>query len=313
MNEYDCVFSIRDFAQTRQLFEQEIGAQYIEEGSHQGGNKLRKFMGLVGRTHALARSIPEFDVAIGVGNTTTGVIAKSRRKASVSFDDNDRSANWLYSPFTDLAFWPDCIPEGTLRKQLFRKGAIYRYHGYKEDIYLADYEPDPSFLESLPFDKYVVVRPENLKAGYVDGTVSIVPQLLERLKDNGVNVLFLPRYESDRALALTYANIYIPDKAVNGLDACYYADAVLTGAGTMAREAACLGVPAVSFYAGTELLTVDKSLIDVRKLFFSRDVDAIMSHLDSAERTAADLGRCRDVQREVLDRMDEFIEQSIKR
>lgn len=304
-----CLFSVRDFAETKKLFENTIGSKYYESGVHQGGNKVKKFLGLVDRTIDLEKIIPDFDFAIGVGNTSTGVIAKIRHKYSVSFDDNDCSANWLYSPFTDLAFWPDCISKDVLRKQFFKDKSIYQYHGYKEDIYLADYVPNSAFLSELPFDHYVVVRPENLKAGYVSGTTSIVPALLERLHSNGVNVLFLPRYESDRQLAARFDNIFVPKSAVNGLDACYYSDAVLTGAGTMAREAACLGVPAVSFYAGAQLLTVDQSLISQKKMLYSRDVSTILAHLDSAMKTETDLSRCKLVQQEVLDKLDSFIEQ----
>ena len=308
---YRCIFSLRDFAETKPLFEKTIGKDYYESGVHQGGNKAKKLLGLIDRTIDLEKNIPNFDFAIGVGNTSTGVIAKRRHKYAISFDDNDCSANWLYSPFTDLAFWPDCISKDVLKKQFFKDKSIYQYCGYKEDIYLADYVPNPAFISELPFDHYVVVRPENLKAGYVSGTTSIVPELLERLHSNGVNVLFLPRYESDRQLAARFENIFVPKSAVNGLDACYYSDAVLTGAGTMAREAACLGVPAVSFYAGAQLLTVDQALISRNKMMFTREVDDIMRYLDSADKASADLARCKVVQKEVLDKLDSFIDQKI--
>lgn len=304
---YDCIFSLRDFAETKGLFEKKIGASYYKCGVHKGENKLKKFIGLLQRTWDLSNQIGDFDMAVGVGNASTGVIAKKRHKLSISFDDNDKSANWLYAPFSDLAFFPDCIPENVLRKQLFKKSSLYRYHGYKEDIYLADFVPDVSFLDELPFDRYVIVRAENLKAGYVSGTQSIVPELLFRLHENGVNVLFLPRYASDRQYAEGYDNVFIPVGAVNGLDACYYADAILTGAGTMAREAACLGVPAVSFYAGNELLTVDQAMVAQGKLFFSRDVNAIMDYLGRADKQLCDLGRCKQVQQEVFAKMDEII------
>ena len=41
--------------------------------------------------------------------------------------------------------------------------------------------------------------------------------------------------------------IFVPEGPLNGLDVCY-SDAVLTGAGTFAREAAILGTPAISFF-----------------------------------------------------------------
>jgi predicted glycosyltransferase len=113
--------------------------------------------------------------------------------------------------------------------------------------------------------------------------------LLEELSRAGYNILYLPRYALDKAYADGIKNIYIPDKPINGLDACYYSDGVLTGAGTFAREAACLGVPSFSFFAGKSLLTVDKAMIRDSKMFFSRDVTELLSKLKASNRTEVDL------------------------
>ena len=82
---------------------------------------------------------------------------------------------------------------------------------------------------------------------------------------------------------LVKTNIFIPVKPMNGLDLCYHAEAVLTGSGTLAREAACLGVPAVSFYPSS-LLAVDKSLIDKGWVFHSRQILRYMNMLRIAGR-----------------------------
>lgn len=312
--EFDIIFSLRDFAETKSLFEKCIDKPYIEVGQHKGGNKLRKIIGVVERIFLLNKQIPNFDIKISVGGDASCIIAKIRRKLSVTFDDNEKAPNWRYAPFSDLAFWPKVVPQHKLRKQFFKKN-LYQYNGYKEDFYLANYEPNPAFLEQLPFEHYVVVRPENIKANYVEGRQSIVPDLLKALDAKGYNILFLPRYESDRDYAQGIKNIYIPATAVNGMDACYYADAILTGAGTMAREAACLGVPSVSFFAGAHLLSVDQSLVDAGKMFFSRDVEQIMQYLESAKGSffthraggVAGLARCKQVQQEILDTLDKRI------
>ena len=313
-NEFDIIFSLRDFAETKSLFEKRIDKEYIEVGQHKGGNKLRKILGVVERIFLLNKQIPYFDVKISVGGDASCIIAKLRGKLSVTFDDNEKAPNWRYAPFSDLAFWPKVVPQQKLRKQFFKKN-LYQYNGYKEDFYLANYEPNPSFLEQLPFEHYIVVRPENIKANYVEGRQSIVPELLKELDAAGYNILFLPRYESDKDYATGIKNIYVPKEAVNGLDACYYADAILTGAGTMAREAACLGVPSVSFFAGAHLLAVDQSMVDAGKMFYSRDVQQIMQFLDKsrnsffAERGGgiAGLERCKTVQQEILDTLDKKI------
>ena len=317
--EFDIIFSLRDFAETKSLFEKRIDKPYIEVGQHQGGNKLRKIIGVVERIFLLNKQIPNFDIKISVGGDASCIIAKIRRKLSVTFDDNEKAPNWRYAPFSDLAFWPKVVPQQKLRKQFFKKN-LYQYNGYKEDFYLADYQPNPAFLEQLPFEHYVVVRPENIRANYVEGRQSIVPELLKQLDAAGYNILFLPRYESDRDYAQGIKNIYMPQEAVNGLDACYYADAILTGAGTMAREAACLGVPSVSFFAGAHLLSVDQSLVDASKMFFSRDVAQIMQYLEHAKVSffeyraggIAGLERCKQVQQEILDVLDQQIRAYLK-
>ena len=309
----DMVFTIRDFAETKSLFEKRIGKPYILIGEHQGGNKLRKVWGVVERIFALNKMVPYFDVKISCGGDASNIVAKMRRKKTITFDDNEKAPNWRYAPFSDLAFWPKAVPTEALRKQWFKKN-LYQYDGYKENFYLADYEPSPAFVESLPFEPaadgkkhYVVVRPENIRANYVEGKTSIVPELLHELEKTGTNILFLPRYEMDRDYAQGVKGVYIPTEAVNGLDACYYADAILTGAGTMAREAACMGVPSVSFFAGSRLLAVDQSLVDAGKMFFSRDVSAIMEFLMSARHGEASLARSHAVQGEIFSKLDEFI------
>ncbi len=317
--EFDIIFSLRDFAETKSLFEKRIDKPYIEVGQHKGGNKLRKIIGVVERIFLLNKQIPNFDIKISVGGDASCIIAKIRRKLSVTFDDNEKAPNWRYAPFSDLAFWPKVVPQQKLRKQFFKKN-LYQYNGYKEDFYLADYQPNPAFLEQLPFEHYVVVRPENIRANYVEGRQSIVSELLKQLDAAGYNILFLPRYESDRDYAQGIKNIYMPKEAINGLDACYYADAILTGAGTMAREAACLGVPSVSFFAGAHLLSVDQSLVDAGKMFFSRDVAQIMQYLEHAKDSffeyraggIAGLERCKQVQQEILDVLDQQIRAYLK-
>lgn len=312
--EFDMVFTVRDFAETVGLFQKRIGRPYIEVGQHQGGSKLKKLIGLYQRIMSLRKQLPHFDIKISVGGDSSSPIAWSKRKLSVTFDDNETSPNWMYAPFTDLAFWPKVIDKKRLNKQFFRKN-LYQYNGYKEDFYLANYEPDPTFLGKLPFEHYVVVRPENIKASYVDGRQSIVPELLKMLDSMDYNILYLPRYESDRDYAQGIKNIYIPTEAVNGMDACFYADAILTGAGTMAREAACLGVPSVSFFAGAHLLSVDQSLVDQHKMFFSRDVKEIIWYLETSKDQffaaraggIAGLERCKQVQQEILDVLDKKI------
>ena len=304
---FDHIYSVRDFAETKLLFEATISKEYYLIGKHKGNNKLLKIYGSLSRIFTLYNKIPDFDLKISVGGDASNIVAKLKEKKSITFDDNEKAPNWRYSRFSDYAFWPSCIPSETLLKQGFKEHKLYRYNGFKEDLYVADFSPDENFKQKLPFENYIVVRPENINANYVNDNISIVPPLLKHLDIEGYNILFLPRYESDKNYANGIKNIYIPKAPLKGLDICYNADAVLTGAGTFAREAVCLGVPAVSFYTGKELLTVDKEMINNRSLYFSREPLDIIKYIGSTSKNKPDYSRSVKVKNEVMNKLEEII------
>lgn len=306
-SEYQQIYSVRDFAETKGLFEKTVNKNYYLIGKHMGKNKFMKVYGSFIRISRLYRRIPQFDVKISVGGDASSIVTKLRGKKSITFDDNERAPNWRYSKFSDLAFWPKAIDRKILLKQGFKSDNLRQYNGFKEDLYIADYTPDPSFLDLIPFKDYVVVRPENIEANYANGSsISIVPKLLELLRDLNKNVLFLPRYSHDRELSLKHSHVFMPSTAINGLDACYYSEAVFTGAGTMAREAGCLGIPAFSFYTGKELLTVDKKMIEEEWLYFSRDPQNLIEKFLNTEKRKPNLVRSKNVKSEILNSLDTF-------
>lgn len=75
-------------------------------------------------------------------------------------------------------------------------------------------------------------------------------------------IIFLPRISSqgEAARALGYSNIWVPEKALDGPNLLYAADAVISGGGTINREAAVLGTPAYTVFKGKSG-AVDKYLI----------------------------------------------------
>jgi uncharacterized protein len=266
-----------------------------------------KVYGVLERTLQLMYRMDNFDVKISIGGDSSNLCAKIKGKKSITFDDNETAPNWRYSKFTDYSFWPSAIPLEIIIKQGFKKNKVHRYNGFKEDIYVADYIPNPSFLDCLPFKNYVVVRPENLLANYVDSRKSIVPELIELLTLKGYNVLYLPRYKHDFDLIRSGKNIFIPEHPLNGLDICYYADAVLTGAGTIAREAICLGTPAVSFYAGSKLLMVDKEMIKQGTMIHSRNAYEIEAYILKAKKKHINMTKSKSVKEEVISKVDELL------
>jgi len=302
------VISVRDFSETVEFARLEFGLEPVIIGKHGGKKKIRKIFNMLSRIVKMNRRITNFDIALSCGGVEASFIAKMRRKTAIVFDDNDISPNWMYSHFVDYAFFPRVIPKDVLLKQGFKYSSIIQYSGYKEDIYIADYKPSENFLKNLPFKDYVLVRPENLMASYIKKNCqSIVPELLNILSCNGFNVLYLPRYDFEQEYARGIRGVYIPHVAVNGLDASFFSRAVLSGAGSLSREAACLGRPAVSFYAGDKLLAVDQQMINDGWIFHARNPKEIAKYLENARSRESSIERSRKVQREVFNKLDEIL------
>ena len=174
---------------------------------------------------------------------------------------------------------------------------------------MSDYSPDEYFLDKLPFRKFITLRGENFNAAYVRSQKnSLVPNLLRYFKSLGWNVLYLPRNKTERLLSKGFSNVFIPPEPLNGLDVCYYSDVVFTGAGTLAREASFLGTPAVSFYAGEKLLTVDQELIQNGKMFHSRNIRKIISYALKTSKVSINHHSYDVIKKELISKLNKAID-----
>ncbi|ADQ69310.1 hypothetical protein C499_12110 [Halogeometricum borinquense DSM 11551] len=306
--------TVREKTETVPLARQ-VGYEFQTLGKDYENPHLRK-LGIPLRTAQLAVKAPKADVALSSRNAMCVLAAKARGMPSIHFTDNDicayvdgLKAEELYHRLEAQATH-NVVPEAFQSEVLTERGAdpdsVHTYSGYKEDVYVAAFDPDPTFLDELPFDseEFIVVRPEALSATYVDANGSLVPDILAGAVERGVNVVYLPREENDRSFAdgLPAERIYIPDNPLSGLELSWHARCVLTGSGTMAREAARMETPAVSFFPSTRI-SVDRALIDAGEIFHSRDAEDILDYVTSiSDRDAhPDRTRARRVRREVAD------------
>jgi len=280
-----------------------LGIDFQIVGRHSGKKRIKKIMAILLRDLRLMRSLKPFDVSISCGSNSAFHLSKLRGKTSVSFDDNEHSLETkpFYTRLVDYIVMPKAIlvenyvDEGTIRKK------IIKYDGFKEDVYVADYVPDENFLNDLPFERFITIRPEALKAYYVTKEAkTIVPELFRLFTKKRKNILYFPRYPEDWEYAEGYDNIYIPAKPLKGLDVCYFSDAVLTGSGTFGREAACLGTPAVSFFPNERLIAVDQEMVERGWSVHSRHPEEILEYVLSSQKKQPDLARSRRVQQEVF-------------
>lgn len=263
----------------------------------------KRYLDFLGRLLLLSLNVPSFDVGFGFASEYVPLIAKSRRRPSLVFTDND-SVYALHSrsitfKLADYVICPSVIPPERLVELGLKDEKIIPFDGYKEDVYISDYVPDPQFASKLSEQDYILVRPEATFAIYVKERKSIVPHLLRELLKNGLNVVYVPRTSNDIMLAQGM-NVHILKVPLNGLDLCWHSRCVMTGSGTFAREAARLGVPAASFFPG-ELLSVDQALIRERKIFHSRNVDELVDFACSCKGNKhLDISRSKGVRNQLV-------------
>jgi predicted glycosyltransferase len=151
---------------------------------------------------------------------------------------------------------------------------VRRYHGTKEDVYLADFQPDPAFGAQLcelgvnTDNVLVLMRPPAHDALYHRFQNALFDEALSMLLTNeNVQVILLPRNEAQRSEYSGKASgrLIIPAAPLDGPNLIAASDLVISAGGTINREAAALGVPAVSIYAG-KWAAVDEELVNEGRL-----------------------------------------------
>ncbi|HZI19579.1 MAG TPA: DUF354 domain-containing protein [Pyrinomonadaceae bacterium] len=264
----------RRFAQTVELAEA-AGLAPEVIGGHGGGRLSGKAGNLVGRAWALGRWARGrgFDLAVGHNSYSQVVAARLVGVRAVTLMDYEHQpANHLAFRLASRVVVPESFPEEALRRCGARPSKVRRYAGIKEDVYLADFEPDPGFPELLRScfrveperDVLVVVRPPASEALYHRFENELFGELLAALlARERVRVVLLARTQAQRELlAARFAsgNLVAPREAVDGSNLVAAADLVVSAGGTMNREAAALGVPAATVYAG-RWAAVDEQLV----------------------------------------------------
>jgi uncharacterized protein len=123
-------------------------------------------------------------------------------------------------------------------------------------------------------DIVVTVRPPATEAHYYNQKSSklfeiVIDYLIQNSK---VTIIMLPRTKAQEAYIkknwapqIEKKKMKIPQKVLKGSDIIMISDMVISGGGTMIREAAAVGVPAYSFFCG-KMGAVDQDLVRKGKL-----------------------------------------------
>ena len=120
------------------------------------------------------------------------------------------------------------------------------------------------------------------------------------LKKNDVQVVLLPRNEAQRSMYSARANeqLIVPAQPLDGANLIAASDLVISAGGTINREAAALGVPVASIYAG-RWAAVDEELVREGRLRRISSVDDL-GELSVAKKGSLEPRRAADVIGEVV-------------
>jgi hypothetical protein len=266
---HEIEITAREFAETVPLA-QAAGFSPTVVGVH-GGSAVSKKAGSIGsRAWALAAWARKhkFDLAISHNSYSQILAARGLGLKTITMMDYEHQpANHLAFRFASRIIVPVSFPAQRLRRYGARVGKVRRYHGTKEDVYLADFEPDPSFGARLcelgvsADNVLVLVRPPAHDALYHRFQNTLFDEALAMLQSReNVQVILLPRNASQRAVYSGKERVIIPAAPLDGANLIATSDLVISAGGTINREAAALGVPAASIYAG-RWAAVDDELV----------------------------------------------------
>ncbi len=299
----------RDFAQTVELATK-VGMLPHVIGGHGGGSITGKAGNLVGRATALRKWARDrgFDLAVSHNSYAQIAAASALRIKTVTLMDYEHQpANHLAFRLASRVIVPRAFPAAELRKYGASMRKVKRYEGTKEDVYLADFNPDPAFGEVLrklgvaSEDVLVVARPPAREALYHRFENELFDELLTHLNARArVKVILLPRTDAQRDdyNAEKFGNVIMPRAALDGANLIAAADLVISAGGTMNREAAALGVPAASVYAG-KWAAVDEELVREGRLQRISSRDDIES-LKSTKKAGTNARHATGVRNEVI-------------
>ena len=295
---YDILLTARRFGQVEEIA-QTHGLDYVVIGRHRTPHFfLTRAAATVVRALRLAffarKNCPA--IAVNHGSRAQVLAAWLLRIPVMAIYDYEFVYSELFSRMATKLLLPETIPSLTLERLHVNMKKVIRYPGFKENVYLSGWHDSPAVMDELKLDPcrlIITVRPPATWAHYQDPFSDVLFRaLVERLRgDHDAQVIVLPRtQEQGERLKSSYgmrsAPFHVSDRSVDALSLMALSDAVLSGGGTMAREAAIIGTPAYSLFAGKPgavdaalerdgKLTILRKIEEVRNLRFEKSANAV--------------------------------------
>jgi uncharacterized protein len=272
---YVLFVTARDAYQVRELLEY-YGVEGKVVGRHYGKQKILKALGTFWRAAALIAMVRKERPDISVCHGSRGCLITSKLLGipNLTMADYEFTAA-IPSVRPTWLIVPSVVPEGRLRVDGGPK--ILKYPGLKEDVYLSRFKPDLGLRSRLgiPAETLLItVRPPATEAHYHNPEAEILlTEVIKRFaSEAGTAILLLPRNKRQDAElrqcwqeAIRDHKVIIPNHVEDGMNLIWNSDFVISGGGTMNREAAAMRVPVYSIFRG-KIGAVDRYLADEGRL-----------------------------------------------
>ena len=280
---YAVLVTARDCFQVRELADL-FGLKYQLVGRHFGKSRLLKIAGLCLRTLQLIPGMlgSKPDLAVSHCSRAQLMVAACLGIPSIQIGDYEFASGWSFiQPSWHMC--PDIIPSAAIPLD---KTRLVQYPGIKEDVYVPRFVPDSNLRRELGLteeDLVITMRPPATEAHYhnPESDQLFAAAVSELVKNPKVKIVVAPRNEKQGILIRKqWASLFetgklrIPARAPNGLNLIWHSDLVISGGGTMNREAAALGVPVYSIFRG-KIGAIDRYLSKAGRLVLLESVDDV--------------------------------------
>ena len=289
---YEIELTGRDIYQVCELLEFfNLPCKVIGKGY--GKNTVLKVLGNCLRAAQLIPTAAKFhaDLAISHGSRAQVLVSKLLGIPTVMMHDYEHSTKTGFIE-ADYVFMPDVIPSNAMSS---RSETVFKYPGLKEDVYVPQFVPDFSSLSPLGISQgqiIVTLRPPATEAHYHNPEAELLfAEVLRFMSENPlVRGVVLPRNQRqgeqlrrDWPKLISSGSLIIPSSPVDGLNLIWFSDLMVSGGGTMNREAAALGVPVYSVFRG-KIGAVDKYLAEDGRLILLDNMKDVRSKVVLAHR-----------------------------
>jgi len=269
----------RDFAQTLDLVEQ-FGLDAAPVGVHAGKSKVKKVANLPVRAFQLVNSVRSFkpEIALSHGSRTQAIASRLLGIPQIVMFDYEWTEMMILKRLARHLVCPRVLTRERLTEAGIPLDKVTWYDGFKEEMYLADFRPDPGFRTAIGVgedERLITIRPPGLIGNYHDSRSEEICRIVIEMaaRDPKNHLVILPKTRLERQLvhealpADPLARVMIPERALPGLQLLYHSNLAISGGGTMNRESALLNVPTYSIFTGKRA-AVDEELERMGRLIF---------------------------------------------